>query len=892
MAQKRKQAPAPKPKPQKKRRSCIGMLFRFCFNIFLLGVIGFLAFCVYYYLRASKFKMEEVAIMPERSIIYDRNDSEIGKIHGENRTVIPFDQISSNFLMSIIAREDARFYEHYGVDFKGLARATLRNIKDRRMTQGASTITMQLARNSFDLSQGDKWYNELDRKFLEIFVTFRIEQSYEKTEILGFYCNRIFWGHSMLGIESASQTYLDKAAKNLTLSEGAMLAGIVRGPNAFSPFRSIKLATRERDTVLDRLVYYHYITEAEGNAAKAEPLRISPKKSRGRTESYAMDAISKELTDHLLKRNIKVGGLKIYTTLDSGLQKVAEESLNNRLVEVEKTPGYKHQTRWSFRESGSKNAPSYIQGALVCIDNSTGGIVATVGGRNATESRFNRAYYARRQVGSLFKPFVFQAAFDRGLRPRTKIDDSKIKPGDIDHSDRNWSPNNSDGRFLGLIEAREALLKSRNTSSVRVGDYATLEHVQRAAEVAEFKLFQWNQRQEGKTPNNAQVYLGAWEASPEEVATAYTVFPNQGVMRKPYIISKIVDRNGDIVFDKSNGGVLIVDDTLSRGATHEVSKILEDINISGTGASLRNTHGFKYPSAGKTGTTDNYKDAWYAGYTSELTCAVWVGLDTPKKTIDRGYGSRLALPIWADLMKVAAKKAEFSPKPFKSNLTTKKVVMCNRSSRLASHNCRKYGCAYEDEITLDLLPLVNKPCTIHNSGNILELNLHTPEPIAKVEKESVVSGLLNKLLGKSKKPPKAIIVEEDELYQEFPDPTPKPARAIVVEEHRPAIKVRPAATPNIVRPASNNVRPPKAEVVEPRKVSPKPISRSVPVTPPIPPKPARAVIVEEPRILPQTRAVVVEEDKPKPAKAIVIDDPTPARAVVVDPVPPKAIPLN
>jgi len=243
--------------PQKRKRP---LLLRIILRLFLfclfVGIIAGVAFFAFYGIRAQKFNMDEVAIMPERTVVLDRNGTPIGKIHGENRDVVSFESISPNFLMSIIAREDIRFYQHPGVDLKGLARATLRNIKDRSMTQGASTITMQLSRNTFDLSEGDRWYHELDRKFLEIFVTLRIEKAYEKTEILQHYCNRIFWGHSMMGVESASQAYLQKAAKDLTLSEAAMLAGIVRGPNAFSPFRSVELAQRERDVVLGRLHHF------------------------------------------------------------------------------------------------------------------------------------------------------------------------------------------------------------------------------------------------------------------------------------------------------------------------------------------------------------------------------------------------------------------------------------------------------------------------------------------------------------------------------------------------------------------------------------------------------------------------------------------------------------
>ena len=766
----------------------------------LASAAGFLLFCSVYFFRALTFNMDEVAIMPERTKILDRNGLELGAIHGQNRTVVPYDEISPNFLQSIIAREDARFFEHCGIDLKGLIRATVRNIKDRGMTQGASTITMQLSRNTFDLSQGNKWYNELDRKFLEIFVTMRIERSYEKTEILEHYCNRIFWGHSMLGIEAASQAYLEKPAKDLTLSEGAMLAGIVRGPNAFSPFRSLKLATRERDTVLDRLVFYSYITQAEADKAKAEPLKIRPKSQRTRGQSYAMDAISRELEYHLGKNNIKIGGLTIHTTIDKGLQTIAERSVNSRLASIERLSSYHHQTRSQFQKSGSKKAPSYIQGALVCLDNKTGGIVATVGGRSADESRFNRAYYARRQVGSLFKPFVYQAAFDRGLRPRTLIDDSPLRDGEIKHSSSKWKPNNSDGKFLGLIETKEALMRSRNTSSIRVGNYAGLSYVQKAAELAGFELFQWNKRQEGKTPDTATAYLGAWEATPEEVARAYSIFPNLGTYRQPYVIAKIVDRNGETLYDiTEKGGVEIAETPLSQGATYEVSKVLEETNIRGTGSSLRSTYGFTAPSAGKTGTTDDYKDAWYAGYTSELTCAVWVGMDSPKRTITKGYGSRLAMPIWADLMKAAAVKTEFKPQSLKKDLPSTTVTLCQRSARHATSQCAKDGYAYEDLVPNDLLYTINDTCPLHPTRQ-------SSQPSRTVN--TSLGGFLGRIFGSKNKsnspPPQRAIVVDESL---------PPQRAIVVDESLPieeTIDLPPVAI-IVEEPTS---LPPKAIIVE------------------------------------------------------------------------------
>ena len=881
------------PKKTKKKKRQSGerpFLIRAFFGLFkfslLMGVLGFILFCIFYVIRAQKFDMAEVAIMPERTVILDRNGKPLGKIHGENRDVVSIENISPNFLMSIIAREDTRFYEHPGVDFKGLARAFVRNIKDRRMTQGASTITMQLSRNTFDLSEGEEWYHELDRKFLEIFVTFRIERAYDKTEILQHYSNRIFWGHSMLGIEAASQAYLQKPAKSLTLSEGAMLAGIVRGPNAFSPFRSIERAKKERDVVLGRLRYYSYITPEQEQAALAEPLKIRPKKYRTKGQSYALDAILRELNHHLEKNNLKVGGLVVHTTIDKDLQEVAEQSVNNRLINIEKTAGYAHQTKYSYDVSNSEKAPAYIQGALVCIDNTTGEVIASVGGRDADASRFNRVYSAKRQVGSLFKPFVFQAAYDQGLRPETFIDDSPLRPGEIDHSANNWNPGNSDGRNLGLIASRTALLNSRNTSSVRVGDYATMPRVSQAAEVAGFDLYQWKNQKLGKTPKSASSYLGAWEASPYEVARAYTIFPNLGELREPYVISKIISRDKKALWQKQSG-VRYADNPLAKGATYEVSKILQDININGTGASLRNTYGFTAPSGGKTGTTDDYKDAWYAGFTSRLTCAVWVGLDTPKRTINKGYGSRLALPIWADLMKAASSRPEFAPASLQYNIPSTTVTLCKRSGRLANSACQQHGEAYQDLVPNDLIRRVNLQCSIHQGTSITKIK--SAPRRSEESAESVIGGLFKRIFGSKEEsqpeaaPQRAIVVEQ---APQRPTAPQHPPRAVIIEE-----RARPQAPPQRAI-VVESPRPIRVQPQQPVQVTPRPRAQPQPIRPARPVRPTRTAPTQAPRraVAPRPqpqRAIIVEEPAPAPARAIVVEEPfrpqaPPQRAIIVE----------
>ncbi len=653
-------------------------------DLALLGLYGLAFLALLYGFRARPYDMAKVAEMPQRTIVLDRRGEELGRIHGEKRDIIDLSKISTFFLQAILAREDARFYNHRGVDWIGVARAMTRNVKDRDFTQGASTLTMQLARNSFPL--GAKWLSfspklkELDRKLLEVAVAYRIESHYSKNEILQHYVNRIFWGHSIRGIEEASKTYFEKHASELSLSESALLAGIVRGPNAYSPFKDIDLSQRERDTTIDRMLETKLITQEAADAAKLEPITVRPEWRRVARDTWAMDAIRRELDERFLEvEAIQQGGLVITTTIDHLIQKKAEEALDARLRQVERSRGYPHQTRSAWRElpAETRGRPQYLQGAVVVIENATGAILAVVGGRDADESKFNRALQAKRQVGSVFKPFVYLAAFDSGLQPQTLLDDGPLRPGEI-RGAGNWRP--------------------RNTMAVRAGNYAGIDNVRQTAVDVGF---------ETPVPRMPTSYLGAWEATPMEVASAYSVFPNTGTRRRPYLIDEIRDRKGNVIW--KNGPASY--EATKSGSAWSIGKILADVTTRGTAASVKSL-GFTKPCAGKTGTTNDFKDAWFAGYTSSLTCAVWVGLDTPKRTIAGGYGSTLSLPVWVEVMKTADKLG-YKAEGLESQLSFVECRLCRSSGKRATPGCETDGTAYNDRVPHDSAPPENDLCPIH-----------------------------------------------------------------------------------------------------------------------------------------------------------------------------------
>lgn len=702
-------------------------------SLALIGLCCLALIAAFYFARAAQYDLHKVAEMPARTLVYARGgDVELGRLHGDNRYIVGFDEVSPYFRDALVAREDARFYKHGAIDLRSLLRAVQRNFSKGKK-EGASTLTMQLARNTFPL--GGK---TIDRKLLEIAVAVRMERQYSKDEILEHYMNRIFWGHSIRGIEAASRTYFEKSAQELTLSEAAMLAGIIRGPNAFSPFKDLEAAKQERDVTLSRMVLYGFITQADADAAENEAMKIRPKSRRVVQDTYVMDSVRRELDRILEEHNIEEGGLTVITTIDHTIQKAAELSMERNLGRVEKTSGYRHQTRkqWRALPDGRRGEPAYLQGACVVIENRSGAVIAVVGGRNANESKYNRAIQAKRQIGSVFKPFVYLAAFNRGMLPQTWVRDSRIRTGEIDGVNGIWNLSNSDGKFAAYITAENALIRSRNTSSVRVGNYAGMNSVIETANDVGFI---------DKIPPTPSSYLGSWEATPWQVASAYTVFPNNGDWYRPYIIQEIRNADGERLYPgKGDSGKLVVS-AAEPGATWSVSNVLQKVIDRGTGRRVRSL-GFTPPCGGKTGTTDDYKDAWFAGYTGTLTCAVWVGMDQPKTIIQGGYGSTLAAPIWTDVMQVATRLGYATPE-FKP-LRLQSARLCRWSGKRATNGCEAHGSAYNAQVPADIMPESNEYCTIH--------------PLRAVAPRN--SGR------QSRRPLKAVPVEED-----------RPPRAVPVE---------------------------------------------------------------------------------------------------------------
>ena len=623
--------PLPKERNKKRHVLLVSLLKIGIVTAVLWSIVG-----AGYYGWAHLFDIREIHEMDERSVIYDHEGKYYSRLAGENRVAVPFDKVSNDFYNALISREDTRFYKHHGIDPIGIARAVVRNLFLGGFREGASTITQQLARNSFPL--GGK---NLHRKLIEAALAFRIETELTKEEILAAYVNRIYFGSGTYGIEAASQTYFGKSASKLNLPESATLAGLIRSPNRFSPLNNPEGSLRERNTVLGRMRDLGLITSVQYDEASASPLLAMPRFKTSPEDNWAMDAILRELELMLEPGQMNEGGLKIYTTIDGPLQAASEQAVRERLQAVEAQPGYPHKPMSEFVGTvldGEKSAP-YLQAAAIALDNKSGGIRAIVGGRDYENSKFHRALFGKRQAGSVIKPFVYACAFESGIAPNEPVSDDRIQPGEIPRKFGSYDPSNSDGSYRGLQPAGEGLIESRNTMTVRLGMRAGLDRIANMVVKAGIAA---------DPPRFPAICLGAFETNLKDITSAYTVFATGGVKLQPYLIDRVFDARGNVLYKSTRGRIPVINPAAARMTT----SLLEDVVTRGTAARARE-FGLTGKAAGKTGTTNNYLDAWFVGFDPSLTCGVWVGFDKPRPIKPGGYGGALALPIWVDIIEAA-----------------------------------------------------------------------------------------------------------------------------------------------------------------------------------------------------------------------------------------------
>ncbi len=634
----------------------------------------------------------EIGTLRQRSVVYDGDGRVEAYIDGESRFVVPLSGVAPVFLRAVVAQEDARFWEHAGVDVQGIGRAAWMNLRSGAVKQGGSTLTQQVARNAYGLSE-----RTLGRKLHEALLARRLEQELPKTAILEDYVNRVYFGAGAYGVERAARVFFGRSARELRLSQAALLAALIRSPNRLNPTRNPQEALAARDALIFRMVLLGAATPAEGARALREPLGTREDRALPYPEGYGLDAVRRELALVVPPEKIALGGLRIYTTLDPTLQAVAEKALENQLAGLERQRWWKHPRRSAYEPApeGKPQRPTrYVQGALVVVENGTGAIRVLVGGRDYMQSRYDRASLARRQPGSTFKPFIYALAFEGGMLPGSLVDDSRIAPGEFPDIPKNWSPANSDGAYGGFRPAALGLVKSRNTMSVRVGEYVGLPKVRER--VARMGL---------ELPPYPAAFLGGFETTLRALTAAYTVFPNGGRRVSAHLIARVEDAYGRVLYRAPTTSPLV----LGSPAAVMTSQLLEQVLKVGTGSRAQR-YGLRKAAAGKTGTSNDFRDAWFIGYTRSLTCGVWVGLDKPQPIMARGFGGTLALPIWVEVVQMASEQ-RYPAGPLFEEVPYVRVALCAGSNLLAAPGCQHAGLRYLSEVPVALCP--QRRCTLH-----------------------------------------------------------------------------------------------------------------------------------------------------------------------------------
>ena len=644
--------------------------------------------------------------------VYGGRGEIIGEFAIQRREVIPYEAISPNLRHAIMAAEDAQFEQHFGLSIPRIVVTLIKDIIERRKAGGASTLTQQLARKLF-LTDEKTW----ERKIKEALLAIRIEKRYTKREIFTLYCNQMYFGHGVYGVESASRLYFGKSAKDVTVEEAALIAGILQGNVRQSPYVNMEAALRRRNYTLGRMADIGFITPAGAEESRKKPIVLGGEPSgQPSVAPYFLEEVRKELEARYGAKQLYENGLAVQTALDVRLQEAANRALDDGLRRIDRRRGFRKprrnvvaegQTVEAFRHArwerpmaandivpavvteaddgtidlragslhltidrkgfawtnktaatqlvkegdlvearlltvdeatrtatGSLEQPPTVEGAVLAIDNRTGQIRALIGGHSFERSKFNRATQAYRQVGSAFKPIVYTAAIDRGYTPATIVMDVPTSFAGAAGSPA-YTPMNYDHKYEGAITLRRALEDSRNVPAVKVMEQLGPQHVIQYA------------RRLGlgsPLPPYLAVALGAAEATLTEMTSAYSVFPNQGVRMRPYPILKVSDRDGNVLEENRPEAK----EAIRADTAFVMTNLLRGVVQRGT---AEKAAALNWPVGGKTGTTDDYTDAWFIGFDPDLTIGVWVGLDQKKPIGSNQTGAEAALPIWIDIMK-------------------------------------------------------------------------------------------------------------------------------------------------------------------------------------------------------------------------------------------------
>ncbi len=552
-------------------------------------------------------------IPTETSYIYDINGTLLDSIHDEvNREIVDLNEISPHLKRAVIAIEDSHFYFHHGINPTSIMRALLANLEEGATVEGGSTLTMQLVKNLFLSPE-----RALSRKVAEAVLSLRLEQIFEKDQILEMYLNQVYWGHNTYGAQTAAQSYFNKPAEELSLAEAAMMAGLIQAPEGYSPFLNYQLAKQRQALVLDRMRRLEWITAEEEAAARQEPIRLGQITSfRASQSPYVTEAVAQELNERFGQDAVVKGGMRVQTTIDLNMQRLAE-----RVV----LEGHRSLHRQGLYAD---------QVALVAVDPRTHFVKAMVGGVDYNNSQFNRAIQAIRQPGSAFKPFVFYAAFASGrYGPDTIINDTPVSYPDGYNT---YSPQNYDRSFAGPITMRKALEMSRNVPAIKLGQDVGINRIIEISRILGIK---------SPMEPVTSLPLGSVDLTPMEMAGAYATFASGGWHSEPTFIVHVTDSMGNVLLDNTPQPQLVLD----PWAVAALNDVMQGVITQGTGTAAR----IGRPAAGKTGTTSSERDIWFVGYVPQLSVAVWVGNDDYRPLGRGATGGGFVAPIWRDFMQQA-----------------------------------------------------------------------------------------------------------------------------------------------------------------------------------------------------------------------------------------------
>jgi len=634
----------------------------------------------------------------QTSKLYAADGRFVAELGIERRTVLPIDQIPKLVQEAFVVTEDKRFYAHAGIDWIRVFGAAAHNIAARGYAQGFSTITMQLARNIF--TEKISREKTLTRKLKEAKVAREIEQLYPKAKILELYLNQINLGNGAYGVETAAQRYFGKSVRELNLAEAATLAGLPKAPGRYNPRVYPDRAIQRRNTVIELMRRAGVVSDEEARLAKAYPLRLARKEQAGELAPYFVEWVRQQLETQFGDK-LYTDGLKIYTTLDVDMQLSAERNLEKQIRAIEggKYGAFRHETfeqyeaRAANGDENLANSP-YLQGAFVALDPRTGAVRALVGGRDFDDSKFDRATQALRQPGSTFKPVVYSTAIHNGLPLSYLLNDSVLtvpQPAGPD-----WNPQNYDLKFEGIMTMRRALYRSRNIPAIRLGMQLGEQNVIATA------------RQFGLTtpiPPYPSINIGSADVYPIEMVAAYSTFASLGTRAAPYAITRVENAAGQVIFEASPQLYQV----LSPEEAWLMVDVMKDVVRRGTAANVW-ASGFHIPAGGKTGTTNDYTDVWFIGYTPDLVAGVWMGFDRPQKIMSNAQGGRLAAPAWLGFMNEV-----YANRPAPADWTRPEDVLTRDIDRTTAL-LRNPFCPDSDVVTEYFIPGTEptRECDVHS----------------------------------------------------------------------------------------------------------------------------------------------------------------------------------